>query len=532
MSNKIDNDFARYWKNLDFQGWNEMDVREDFIAPLLRILGYAKNTVNSVLREESLALSEKFHRIGRKRVDVDYIPTLRLKRFWIIEAKPPFPEKMDFGDLLQAHFYSIHPEVQAKYVVITNGREIRIYDAVRLETWDDALFVSNQSDCETTFPKIREFLSARTMLASIRQHNVEVIRDSLSVEVDEKALDELQRNISKVILESRSIIQNNARNIQRQAFLETEEKERQALLACDFQTLLVRMDIPTHCVPIYGREIFRRFTNANENERASMIDKLAMEYRGRPHSIFRVHCADAFARMVGAKYDLPKSNYITSLKNCLEELVEGSLTYWGNNPLSNALVHLDNTSLRLARKVCIRFMMKPLTGLVEMQKEAMSAEDFLRERPSVSGHMVANFGLLAEKIWRQHSSKSSADEIWKAIWLLEEVEKIIDAIDEPKYPTGEGDLLWFQNYGRGFDMLLMGTWDVVNGSKANLFSLNLPKSTKQILSMTRENALKSLPSSRPAPPDMQINDLSNKSREEVAEMVKIIVSQWISNNGG
>ena len=96
----FDEKFIEYWKSLNFDSWNESDVREDFIAPLLKILGYAKGTVNEIVREKSLNLSEKYHRIGRKQVAIDYVPTVRFKKFWIIEAKPGKPKDMDFGDYL------------------------------------------------------------------------------------------------------------------------------------------------------------------------------------------------------------------------------------------------------------------------------------------------------------------------------------------------------------------------------------------------------------------------------------------------
>ncbi|MDQ0415661.1 hypothetical protein J2S25_003888 [Mesobacillus stamsii] len=86
--NKLDELFLTNWISLNFKEWNESDIREDFIAPLLRIFGYSKGTVNDIIREKSLRLSKPFHRIGRKNVSIDYIPSVRLKSFWIIEAKP------------------------------------------------------------------------------------------------------------------------------------------------------------------------------------------------------------------------------------------------------------------------------------------------------------------------------------------------------------------------------------------------------------------------------------------------------------
>ena len=103
-----------------------MDIREEFVRPLLHILGYSKNTINDIETEKSLRLSESFQRIGRKVVRIDYVPTIRLKAYWIIEAKSGDPKEMEIGDMLQAYLYATHPEIQASFIVICNGWELKI----------------------------------------------------------------------------------------------------------------------------------------------------------------------------------------------------------------------------------------------------------------------------------------------------------------------------------------------------------------------------------------------------------------------
>ena len=92
--NALEKMFVERWRSLDFTAWNESDVREGFITPLLHILGYAKDTMRDILREKTLTLSEAYHRIGRKRVDIDYVPTVRLRRYWVIEVKPGNTKQM------------------------------------------------------------------------------------------------------------------------------------------------------------------------------------------------------------------------------------------------------------------------------------------------------------------------------------------------------------------------------------------------------------------------------------------------------
>jgi hypothetical protein len=71
---------------------------------------------------------------GAKRVkqyEADYIPTIRKQTFWVIEAKSPttVPYPFDEKYLVQGLQYCIHPDIQAKYLLISNGKNSAVYDA-------------------------------------------------------------------------------------------------------------------------------------------------------------------------------------------------------------------------------------------------------------------------------------------------------------------------------------------------------------------------------------------------------------------
>ena len=106
---------------LDFSSWSEADIREEFIVPLLKLLGYRKDLDYSISREESFSLSPLFLQIGRTRIKLDYICSVRKQKFWIIESKPGGLSKdrddqeLTMEDIAQAHFYSLHPEIDAKF---------------------------------------------------------------------------------------------------------------------------------------------------------------------------------------------------------------------------------------------------------------------------------------------------------------------------------------------------------------------------------------------------------------------------------
>ena len=80
--------------NYDFKKLNEMDIREEIIAPFLRNLGYRSGTEHNVIREQSLSYPKSF--LGRKknsdpilRGRADYICEAHSQIRWIIEAKSP-----------------------------------------------------------------------------------------------------------------------------------------------------------------------------------------------------------------------------------------------------------------------------------------------------------------------------------------------------------------------------------------------------------------------------------------------------------
>lgn len=99
---------------LDFKNFNETDVREEIIAPLIRYLGYRSGTLHEVIREQSLCYPKAS--MGRKKPNSD--PVLRGKADyileaggsvrWIIEAKAPDVE-IDTDAIEQAFTYANHP---------------------------------------------------------------------------------------------------------------------------------------------------------------------------------------------------------------------------------------------------------------------------------------------------------------------------------------------------------------------------------------------------------------------------------------
>ncbi|MGI1659681.1 MAG: hypothetical protein ACRKFN_11930 [Desulfitobacterium sp.] len=500
----IDRLFLEQWKKLDFTEWNESDIREEFIAPLLIILGYSKGTINDVIREKTLNLTEAYHRIGRKRVSIDYIPTVRLKSFWIIEAKPGSKKRMDYGDLLQAHLYAIHPEIKVPFIMLTNGWEIRIYDAITVDSWENPLYICSQNDCFETFEGVKQITGAKQILSYQRKRVLDTIKDSFVVEIDDEQVRTFTREVNKVLQEASSIVSENARQLRITSWKKAEEKEKEHFRNMDIKLLLVHMDLPTDGRVVAAGEYLRRIIEADPTERNRLVDLLAMNYRARPHAIFRVLSTYILLGLLNQGIEVERSLYVASVKSAIEELVKANITYWAQSPISNALCHLDNVTLRLAKKIGIRIGMEPLTKLIEELKRVLEPEELLKENPSVSKHMVGYIGLLGESLWRKFS-RNLEEEIWQGIWLMQILEEEIDKIPIPKYPDGNSDLLFFESYGKGFDMLCVGTWDVLHDEIDTLRKTNISNEIINFASLSREEVINSIPRERQSPEGWQPN---------------------------
>lgn len=118
---------------LPFERMNEADVREEVLAPIIRILGYRTGTEFNVIREQGLRYSKLY--LGRKnpskdpelRGKADYILEIRDRVRWVLEAKAPCVD-IAANDIEQAWSYANHPEVRAVYFVLSNGPVLHIYN--------------------------------------------------------------------------------------------------------------------------------------------------------------------------------------------------------------------------------------------------------------------------------------------------------------------------------------------------------------------------------------------------------------------
>ena len=69
---------------LQLETYNEADVREEFLVPLIELLGYRRDSDYSVFREESYKLNPLFLTVGSSRIKLDYLFNVYKAGFWLL----------------------------------------------------------------------------------------------------------------------------------------------------------------------------------------------------------------------------------------------------------------------------------------------------------------------------------------------------------------------------------------------------------------------------------------------------------------
>jgi hypothetical protein len=191
--------------------WTEEDVREEFITPLLRLLGYRKDTDYSISRAQSHSIT--YLMVGRERVQVDYICHVRREKLWIIEAKPGITDITD-RDILQANYYSLHPEIDAPYFLVTNAREIQLFERDNRNpdgTPNLRLLVTDLVD-PTNFYRLDSIIGSTQLLPTLKGKLLQSISKVLAAEVYLDRLEEFSSSVTNVINHVRPKVLENFRH--------------------------------------------------------------------------------------------------------------------------------------------------------------------------------------------------------------------------------------------------------------------------------------------------------------------------------
>lgn len=513
-------EFINYWKNTDFLTYNEIDVREDFIAPLLKVLGYSKNTVNNIVREKTLGLTEPFQRLGRQRVQIDYMPTIRLKSFWILEAKPGNIKEMDVGDLLQAYLYATHPEIQAQYIVLCNGHSLMIFDVYQIENWCEPVFEITQNDCQDKFLELKEILSVKTMLEYRRKRLLQQIQDTFEVELDVGHWNSFVNEINKRKHPIEKKIKENVREFQRSDFEKNRKQKRQALQNADDATVLGWMALSGPRTAELYLEYYSRIKKADTVKRAELLRKLMQRYWGRCHAEYKCDCLAILFLIVKEKLEIAKNPFLNEPEAILCEIIKGNLTYHRDNTMQNALDYLDKICCKFSYLLLLNSSMSIMSERVDAIRSSMAIEELLVERPSVAREMVKLINICTDYLWMYLSNVTSEQGIWVNIRVLDIFIQSLNDRELPKYPDDDDDLLQYNLYGDKDDYLFRVSYMIINQYKSVVKNLSLDSEVLAIIFSDREVAMKFMPQMPTLEEPLQEDEVKNTMSKIAVALMK------------
>lgn len=472
-------EFVNKWRNTDFSTYNETDVRENFIAPLLYILGYSKNTINDIHTEKSLALSESFQRLGRKKIIIDYVPTIRLKAFWILEAKPGNPREMEIGDMLQAYLYATHPEIQTPYIVLCNGWEIKIYDVHNYSEWEKPVFSIDYQNCDSRFKELRELIGAETILQSQRRDLLRRIHNTFEVEIDEQELSEFSREFEKDKIGLKKTIKENSKQLWRDEFEKKDRAQTKHVRLLDNKTLVSLMELEKSSYKP-AEEYKRRIFNASPDERANLLRLLETVYLGRTRGVFKCRYLSILLDVYKEKLEVAAHPFGASTEDNLRFVIQRNLNYWEDNELENALCFLDRSCSKLAAVFVKNSMMDFCFTRVQEKKSSLPKSDLLSKNYSTAHEIMPIIWCISEGLWDIFCRLGSTEEIYKQITIIDKTcETIMAKQGIKEYPEGDHDLFNYEHYGNHYDYLSGVSCNILHGEQVILRNLGIDAETRR-----------------------------------------------------
>jgi Type I restriction enzyme R protein N terminus (HSDR_N)/PQQ-like domain len=141
---------------------SEDDVREEFLTPLLRLLGY-DHARGEIERGRYLDTPYKSGTKDQAQIVPDYLTFVDGNYYLAIDAKAPANSGdgsavvTDREHVGQVHSYASHRVVRAPYFVISNGQSTAVYES-NSDSYQPVLLVT-QDDIEERIGRLRELIS-------------------------------------------------------------------------------------------------------------------------------------------------------------------------------------------------------------------------------------------------------------------------------------------------------------------------------------------------------------------------------------
>jgi hypothetical protein len=233
---KLDEELLDKLSKKDFTNFKEADVREEFLTPLLTLLGYEKNTDYEVEREEGFSFkgalipfSKMYLRIGKSKKKLDYICNVRKNNFWIMEAKSGSKKKINEKDIEQAYSYSLHPKVNCRYFLVSNGWQTNLYDRNKFLLEEEAnifepILSIPHHEIAKKFHELNYKIGAPNVVFNVKEDCLlREIKKTMSSEIYINRLEQFEWKVQKVLRETEPKVYENIRALNKRE--NTAEKQ-------------------------------------------------------------------------------------------------------------------------------------------------------------------------------------------------------------------------------------------------------------------------------------------------------------------
>jgi hypothetical protein len=436
---------------LDFTGRAEAFVESRFLTPLLACLGYEAHRDYEVIRhgDDGAAFKLRYPPVekGAQRVKhyyPDYVPTIRKKMFWVIEAKSAkevsYPFEVQY--LVQGLQYCIHPEIQAKYLMVTNGIHSAVYDAHGAVFFDreiyDPILEFTSSDLSSRWGEIFGLLSAETLRARV-ENDLKAMYDKLCLSsLDNSYPQRLLRKIGASAGEHARQIEKHVRSLYLGEIDRHQSDWCARMEQLDAAEAFDEMDSPFRAGPRQAAHYFVEKSLAAGAQSQAIFDKLTHDFSRQP--IFRK--TQVFLALCFLWYRTEDDRIRMQCREFFDLYKDADL------PLLN---QVECALLRLTRKVAVLSVYPALRQ--QIQQALTAAPELIR---FVHTPTALNRTYPFEILYNRHMFAMIKDltEEQLKVWLMNLLESEAKLEDDfrtarSNLPQSEHQLGGFETYGVG-----------------------------------------------------------------------------------
>lgn len=433
-------------EELDFAGRGEAFVESRFLTPLLECLGYEQHKDYEVIRhgDDGSAFKLQYPPVekGAQRVkhyNPDYAPTIRKKMFWIVEAKSPknvtYPFETKY--LVQGLQYSIHPEIQAKYLLVTNGLHSAVYDAHGSVFFEKDIYEPilefRSSELRARWSEIFQLLSVETLRARI-EADLKAMYDKLCLSsLDKEYSHRLLRLIGSSAAQNARQIETYVRKLYLDSLDTDQEGWRAKMEQLDAAGVLELMDVPLRAGPISEGHYFVKKSLAAGTSSQDILHKLTNDFDRQ--GIFRK--LQSFLAVRELYFQRADSDARALCRAFFDRHKEGEL------PLLN---QVECALLRLTRKISVVSLYPPLRK--RLASELSTAPELIRfVRPPTPLDVMYPVEILQNRQMFERISVMEESELRATLTELLKTEAGI----EEDFRTARAQLTSFENQIGGFE---------------------------------------------------------------------------------